>query len=525
MPVHRPEFPTRLPPPMRTLLTRAWLFLPLFVLLVAGCSKLPVVRTHFRWIVGREMPAFDPLGPPDPVRDALGALLTRSLLRTDSLGRPALDAADRVAVSNDRLRYTFTLKRGLAFTDGRPCDSEAFRAGLLAGIGRSDHGTFAWRLAALRGMEQVRPRRPLPALGITAPDPLTLVLDLAIPDSLLLDKLAAPGATAVWESLDVASDWRRAVGLGPYRTAPDEMHSLLLLRTAGHGPDSVSVRFAAGAPRVRSFLRHGDADLVWPVPAALSELALGEGWKVRNRPASPERRLSLVFRADVPPMHKLAARRVFAHGIERGELPRRLGVGAREVGEWLPGAGPADLPGLDQHEIETWLDRGKLGRSVHATLAYDADAAGGALARGLQFDWARSGLYADLQPLRGGAFTTEALTGQTQMLLVEEQGLIPGPAGILAGTAMPLRGPAVGAYRTGWRTRDFDPWILPRRSPARPDLRFARQRLEEETVVLPLVALDWIWVERVAGPPVGFDPRTGPGPVVFDGVEIHTFRR
>ena len=111
------------------------------------------------------------------------------------------------------------------------------------------------------------------------------------------------------------------------------------------------------------------------------------------------------------------------------------------------------------------------------------------------------------------------------MLLVEEQGLIPGPAGILAGTAMPLRGPAVGAYRTGWRTRDFDPWILPRRSPARPDLRFARQRLEEETVVLPLVALDWIWVERVAGPPVGFDPRTGPGPVVFDGVEIHTFRR
>src|SRR5678815_2016386 len=94
-------------------LTRACLLLSVFLLLAAGCSKPPVVRTHFRWVVGREMPRFDPLGAPDPVRDALGALLPRSLLRTDSLGRPALDAADRVAVSNDRLRYTFTLKRGL----------------------------------------------------------------------------------------------------------------------------------------------------------------------------------------------------------------------------------------------------------------------------------------------------------------------------------------------------------------------------------------------------------------------------
>lgn len=506
-------------------LTRAWLLLLVVVALVAGCSKPPVVRTHFRWVVGREMPAFDPLGPPDPVRDALGALLTRSLLRTDSLGRPVLDAADRVAVSNDRLRYTFTLKRGLVFTDGRPCDSEAFRTALLAGIARNDHGTFAWRLAALRGMEQVRPRKPLPALGITAPDSLTLVLDLAVPDSLLLDKLAAPGATAAWESLDTASDWRRAVGLGPYRISGNDPRSLLLLRDAGAGPDTVSVRFAPGAPRVRTFLRRGDVDLVWPVPPALGDLPLGEGWRLWNRPAFPERRLSLVFRADVPPMHRLAARRVFAHGIERGELPRRLGTGAREVGEWLPGAGPATLPGLDQREIDSWLERGKLGRSVHATLAYDSDASGGALARGLQFDWARSGLYADLQPLRGRAFTTEALSGQTQMLLVEEQGLIPGPAGVLATAAMPLRGPAVGAFRTGWRTRDFDPWILPRRLPVRPDLRFARQRLEEETVVLPLVALDWVWIARTPGPPVYFDPRIGPGPAEFDPGENHALSR
>jgi len=500
-------------------------FLLLVLVLAAGCAKPPASRSVFRWYASREAPRFDPLGPPDPLRDALGALLTHSLLRTDTLGRPSLDAAERVAISPDRKRYTFTLRPGLRFTDGRACDSDAFRAALLAGLARTDHGTMAWRLAAVRGVDLIRAKRPQPPIAITAPDPRTLVLELALPDSLLLEKLAMPGATAAWESVDTTSDWKHAIGTGPYRVATSDARGLVLDRVDGAGPDTVTVRFGIGVPRARAVLRGGQTDLLWPLPPSLVDQPLAPGWDLHTRAASPERRLTLVFRADVPPTTKLAARRVFAHGIERAELPRRLGAGAREIREWLPGAGPADLPALDQTEIQGWLDRGKLGRSVHATLAYDADGAGASLARGLQFDWARFGLYVDLLALRGRAFEAEALGGQTQMLLVEEQGLVPGLSGILAAAVMPLRGPAVGGWRSGWRTRDLDPWIFPRRSPIAPETAFAKQRMEEETVVLPLVALDWSWIERAGAPAVHFDPRLGPLPAAVSPPENSAIRR
>ena len=484
----------------------------LLALLLAGCQSRAHEPVVFQWWAGRQAPAFDPDGPPDPLRNALEQLLTRSLVREDSLGRPVLDAAESVRISDDRLRYTFRIRGGLRFVDGSACGSEAFRLGLIAGLARTDHGTRLWLLGAVRGAEAVRPRRDLPALAITAPDPATLVIELSRPDTLLLRKLAVPGASGAWRARAPAASWSAAVGLGPYRVWRAEPRALVLARVLGAGPDTISVRFGTGAARARTALRGGTLDLMWPLPPALLDQPLPSGFAPRTRAAGPARRLSLVMRADVPPTTRLAARRALAHGIARGELTRRFGTGAREIREWLPGAGPADLPGLDRAEIQRWLERGRLGRSFHVRVAFDADGAGAALARGLQGDWARSGLSVDLVPLRGGAFSQEALLGQAQALLVEEQGLIAGPLGVLATSVMPLRGPGLGAFRTGWRTREFDPWLTPRNSLPAFNPGFAGRRLEEETVIVPLVSLDWLWLERTGGRPVGFHPRLGPAP-------------
>ncbi|MEO5618953.1 MAG: ABC transporter substrate-binding protein [Candidatus Eisenbacteria bacterium] len=486
----------------------------LFTLLLAGCPQrvTPVV---FHWWAGGQAPVFDPDGPPDPLRQAFERLLTRALVTEDSLGRPVLDGAQSVEVSSDRLRYTFSIRPGLRFVDGAVCGSDAFRVALLAGLTRTDHGTRLWQLGAVRGIEGVRPRRELPVLAITAPDPATLVIDLARPDSMLLHKLAAPGTSGAWVAREEAPSWSGAVGLGPYRVQRTDARTLVLVRVSGAGPDTVSVRFGVGAARARSALRGGEFDLMWPLPPALLDQPLPAAFASRTRGASPPRRLSLVMRADVPKTTRLAARRALAHGIARSELVRRLGEGAGEVGEWLPGAGPAELPGLDRDEIQRWLERGKLGRSFHVRVAFDADGAGAALARGLQGDWARSGLSVDLVPLRGKDFSREALQGQAQVLLVEEQGLIEGPLGVLATSVLPIRGPSVGAFRTGWRTREFDPWLLPRKTQPAFDPELALRRLEEETVVVPLCMLDWLWVEKAGGQPVGVHPRFGPAPAAL----------
>jgi len=494
--------------------------------LLAGCGRPAPEPVVFRWWAAREAPEFDPEGPPAALRQSLERLLTRSLVAEDSLGRPVLEAAESLSISEDGLRYTFRLRAGLRFTDGSTCGSEDFRAGLLAGLGRTDHGTRSWLLGAVRGVEAIRPRRPLPEIAIRAPDPGRLVIELARPDSLLLRKLATPGASSAWKRREPAASWAGAIGLGPYRVDRSSPRELSLARAAGAGPDTVRVGFGPGAARARAALRGGAIDLLWPAPPSLLVQPPPAGFVVRTGGALPSRRLSLVLRADTPPTSRLAARRAVAHGIARSEVTRRLGAGAREVGEWLPGAGLASLPGLDRAAVQEWLERGKLGRSFHIRLAYDADGAGGALASGLEGDLARSGLSVDPIPLRGKAFTREALLGQAQALLVEEQGVIEGPLGVLATSVLPLRGPAVGAFRSGWRTREFDPWLTARNPQATLDPRGAERRLEVETVVVPLCALEWLWIERQGGPRVGFHPRFGPGPAgSVTPVELAAIRR
>ncbi len=484
----------------------------LALLAASGCERAAPEPVVFHWWAGRPAPKFDPDGPPDALRAALERLLTRPLVSLDSLGRPVPDAAGAIEVSEDGLTYRFRLRPGLRFSDGSPCGADDYRRALVAGLGRDDHGTRAWLLAAVRGVEAVRPRRPPPVVAVSAPDSGTVQVELARADTTLLQKLAVPGTSAAWKDREPSESWQGAMGNGPYRVLRSGHRELVLLRRSGTGPDTVEIRFAIGAARARAALRGGGVDLLWPVPPSLLDQPLPAAFESRTRAARPERRLTLVLRSDVPPTTRIAARRALAHGVARAEIPRRVGAGARELGEWLPGAGPASLPGFDRAEIRGWLERGKLGRSIRVRLAYDADGAGAAIARGLEGEWARSDLSAELRPLRGDEFTREALLGQSQALLVEEQGLFEGPIGVLAAAVLPIRGPAVGAFRTGWRTREFDPWLVPRRPPPAFPSELARRRLEEETVLLPLCGLDWLWVERKGGPGVGFHPRFGPFP-------------
>jgi len=485
------------------------------IVMVASCaprSTLP--RPHAIWVLGADAPTFDPGGPPDFRRAAIARLLTHGLVDEDTTGRVVLGAADSIGISADSLLYTFRLRRGLAFVDGSRCQSADFRTALLRGLARSDHSTARWQLAAVRGVDAIRAGRPLPALGIETPDSTTLRLRLAMPDPLLLRKLAVPGTSDAWRFAEAG--WGGAVGLGPYRVLrADSVRSLTLVRALsardrGDLADTLSLRFAPNAARVRAYLRAGKADLVWPLPPGFLREAPPAGYRMIGQDARPARWLVLVMRADVPPFTRLPARHALAHGINRAEVLRALGIRPGEFGPWLEGAPPFEFPRLDPQEIESWRERGKLGRSFHVIMAYDAYGPAAEVARLMQGEWSAHAIYVELQPLAGDRRARELLQGQAQAVLVDVQDLLPNPLG-LAGFVMPLRGPAVGPVRTGWRTRDFDRWILPTKRPTVWDPAWAQRRFEEERIVLPLARLPWTWIERAAGPVASFDPRYGPG--------------
>jgi len=483
-----------------------------FAAAAAGCSgRAPARGTTCRWVAGRPAPAFDPQGPPDPLRWSLERLLARGLTELDSSGAVVPAAAAAWEWSADSLALTFRLRPGLAFPDGTPCASADFRRALTAGLDRVDHASQAWLLGALAGMERVRAGRPLPPLGIETPDDSTLVLRLRRRDPALPEKLALPGVSAPWSGGPGAA-WRDAGGLGGYRVAAEEPRRSLTLvrRGAGAGPDTILLRFQPLAARVLTFLRASGADLVWPLPAGLEPAAVPAGYRLETRAAAPRRELLLVLRADLPPTSRLAARHALARGVNRDRVLESLGAGATRPREWPPGAGPFDFPAFDEAQVREWMERGGLGTAFHVTMAYDADGAGSGVARVLQGAWSGLGIYVELKPLRGPRLQRELLLGLSHLALVEEPSWTGDLAGTLARLVMPLRGPAVGTFRTGWRTRDFDGWTDP--GPGRPRMAepAVRARLGEELVALPLAELSWSWLARDRGDPTPFHPRYGP---------------
>ena len=82
---------------------------------------------------------------------------------------------------------------------------------------------------------------------------------------------------------------------------------------------------------------------------------------------------------------------------------------------------------------------------------------------------------------------------------MEAQASITGPEAELATLVLPMRGPAVGSFRTGWRARDLDRWVAwPEPAPGF-DVSAAQSRLADDRVVLPLATLPWQLAVRSGG--------------------------
>lgn len=508
--------------PRSRLATRLGSFV-LLALSLGGCAPhAPAARSSADWVAGHPAPAFDPDGPPDALRWALERQLSMGLVERDSSGSIRNALADSIGCSHDSLTWTFRLRDRLRFTDHTPVTSEHFRAALEAGLARTDHATRAWLLAAVAGVQSVRAGRPLPALGIATPDERTLVLKLARPDRRLLEKLAVPGVSTPWKRR--SGVWGDAVGVGPYRVAaenPGRSLTLVAARPiAGVTPicDTLHVHFLTGAARAGAVMRLAHADLIWPLPPGVAQQPFPPGWSLESHGAEPARRLLLVLRADVPPLTSVEIRQTLASAINREELLAELGAGCEPVRRWMSGARTDyEWPRLESPEdrrVRLAAAGGKSQRpeSFHFALAYDADLSGAEIARKLQGQWARAGHYADLRPLRGPAATAEPLAAAaSQAQLVESQSLLSGAENDLALLVMPIRGPAVGSFRTGWRTREFDRWVAAPGAVAGFDPDFAQVRLAQDRVVLPIASIPWRIAFRNAGTRPFVHPAFGPG--------------
>ncbi len=166
----------------------------------AGCSRGSGVNS-FTWFV-EELPAnLDPQVASAPADVIACTNLYSGLVRLDADGQPQNELCESWSVSADGLTYTFRLKDGLRYTAarGEATDYAITAADFVYAFRRlfspETRSPCAVEFAAIAGSAEALAGTAAPeSIGVSAPDPLTVVFTLSTPDGGFVRKLALPGA-------------------------------------------------------------------------------------------------------------------------------------------------------------------------------------------------------------------------------------------------------------------------------------------------------------------------------------------
>ncbi|HEY8598833.1 MAG TPA: peptide ABC transporter substrate-binding protein [Thermomicrobiales bacterium] len=285
--------------------------------------------------LGSSDPTFDPA----LVRDANSSFLVRQvfrgLVRLDNNLNVVPDLAERIAIGDDGLTYTFTLRANALFHDGKAIDAAAVKYSLeratnpaLAG-GQGAQLPGATYLSDILGAPDRLAGRADALQGVRVIDPRTVEIRLDTPKSYFLMKLSYPVSSVVDEANVRAGGaaWaRKANGSGPFRierVAPDQIALQRFDRFYAGTPtlEKVTILYgqAAGSPMN---LYEGSKIDYTSVPISSADRVLVENSPLRAElTITPSLSLTYIgFNVTMPPYDDPAVRRALAQAINRERL-------------------------------------------------------------------------------------------------------------------------------------------------------------------------------------------------------------
>jgi len=249
-----------------------------------------------------------------------------NLLRLDREMQLQPDLAETWTVSDDQRVFTFVLRPGLTFHNGRTLDAEA-------------------AAACLRRIFDPRVQAPLKAdlsgvHSIEASAPLKLRVTFTEPNTAFLQTLA-------WRCYIADDTAVQPVGAGPYALTEWIAGSHVRLRKfAGHyaahrfAAEEIAICWAPHAAQRIAAIEAGAADIVETVPATVAADLVARGLITTMAVNSP-RKTVIAFRSTVPPFDDLRMRQAVAHAVDREAIrARNLGDRGRLVVGVLPQADP-----------------------------------------------------------------------------------------------------------------------------------------------------------------------------------------
>lgn len=324
--------------PLRTLLC--------VVLLAAGCRPSGPSRT-LEYYFTYDPRSLDPAFSTDVPTGEVSALLFDNLTRFDVDGRLVPGLATRWEVDSTGRTYTFHVRTGAAFHDGRPVTAADVRASYLRALSPTSLGGRPWPLFPILGARAFNTGKAGDVEGLRLLDDSTLVFTLEEPLNIFPKLLAMPATGIV--PTPTPEDFDQApVGSGPWRFVSwSHDDAIVLARNEAYwdGPpktDSLRIRIIPEPLTQAAEYESGGLSVV--------EIPFGETrrWEA-SRAAELERRpairdLYIAINTRRGPLADVRVRRALNHAIDVSTLLETVmaGRGVRSGGVIPPGVAGYD---------------------------------------------------------------------------------------------------------------------------------------------------------------------------------------
>ncbi|HBB86873.1 MAG TPA: hypothetical protein DC047_04600 [Blastocatellia bacterium] len=317
----------------------AILFLIAAVLLTLGSSCRKRSAT-FVIALGDNIRTIDPIGSPsvDAASERVRALMFNSLVRKDEKFDYVGDLASEIKQSSDGTVFTFTLRDGVKFHDGRTFSSAdaKYTLDLVFSSSFAKSASF-FETSNEKPADGTQPVKRSYIKSVEAPDARTLVITLAHPWTGLLSNLV-PVAMIPKDSYE--SQKTHPLGSGAFKFKNyDNSQQVLDLEAnadywegAPHIP-ALRVRVIADTNALQAELRSGRVDIA-PLPTSLSPDAikqLGDDRNLQVLQFTGSNVTVLTFNCSQPPLNDVRVRQAIAYAVDRESLIRDLLLGQAKL--------------------------------------------------------------------------------------------------------------------------------------------------------------------------------------------------
>ena len=290
----------------------------------------------------------DPIGSPsvDAASERVRVLMFNSLVKKNEKFDYVPDLASDIQHSDDYLTFTFTIRDGVSFHDGRPCTSAdaKYTVDTLLSSNFAKSASF---------FEGVGADKKAYVAGVDAPDPRTLVIHLTRPWTGLLPNLV-PVPIIPKDSYE--SQKTHPLGTGPFKfKSYDSSQQVIELEAnpkyweGASQLTSVRVRVIGDANALQAELKSGRVDIA-PLPTSLSPDAiksLGQDPNLQVQQFPGSNLGYIIFNCSEHPLDNAKVRQAISYAIDRESMIRDLLLDqAKLAHSILPEESWAYTPGL-----------------------------------------------------------------------------------------------------------------------------------------------------------------------------------